>query len=297
MIKTGLHLPTGSNHELVRLLIKHPDVDLKWVSGPAMPREGVTTLFDALQGENVSIPATPDFSAIDLYIGPDTAELDRFLGQNVSAKAILTNMMMRPVGASDGVPGVCEFNRKALVRGARVALQPDVPTLLAALALMPLAKNLLLNSPVTGTMLLPRRTGTDIRVPAATMPPLEFNVLRENILVQLQHSFSSPIEITSIEHDDTFACAIIIVDVRMALDQIRRLYADFYSDHRHVFFPTRAITSSMVAGTNKTAISLGQDGLGRLIITTAFDSYYKAGAGNVLHIMNLLFGLDELTGF
>ncbi|MDE6300723.1 MAG: hypothetical protein K2M19_03305 [Muribaculaceae bacterium] len=297
MIKTGLQLPAGSGPEIVRLLLRHPDVDLRWVSANAMPPEGVTALFDAIQGESTPISPVPDFENIDLYIGPDTAALDRFLGQNVRAKAILTNMMMRPVDASDGVPGVCEFNRKALVRGARVALQPDITTLLGALALMPLAKNLLLNTPVTGTMLLPGRTGTSIRVPAATLPPLDFKVLRENILAHLQQSFSAPIEITSVEHSDTFACAILTIDVRMALDQIRRIYTEFYADHRHIFFPTRTITREMVTGTNKTAISLGHDGLGRLIVTAAFDSRYKAGAGNVIHMLNLLFGLDELTGF
>ena len=297
MIKTGLQLTPGAGPELVRLLLGHPDVDLRWVNAPSMPADGVGSLFDALQGEAPAIPSKPDFDAIDLYIGPDTAALDTFLGQNVRAKAILTNLMMRPVGASDGVVGVCEFNRKAMVRGARVALQPEVATLLGAMALMPLAKNLLLNSAITGTMLLPGRTGATVRVPAATLPPMEFKVLRENILQELQQSFSSPIEITSIETSDSFACAVLTVDIRMSLDQVRRLYTDFYADHRHIFFPTRAITRAMVADTNKTAISLGHDGLGRLLVTVGFDARYKAGAGNVVHTLNLLFGLDELTGF
>ncbi len=296
MIKTGIQLHPGAGPELISMLLRHPDVDLRWVSGASMPADGVTSLFDSLQGVAAQIPSVPDFDAIDLYIGPDTAQLDSFLGGNVRAKAILTNMMMRPVSASDGLPGVCEFNRKAMVRGARVALQPEVPTLLGALALMPPAKNLLLNTPVTGTMLLPWR-GSTVRVPAATMPPMDFKVLRENILEQLQQSFTAPIEITSIEHPDTFACAVLTLDIRMSLDQVRKLYADFYADHRHVFFPTRAITRDMVMNTNKTAISLGHDGFGRLIVTTAFDARYKGGAGNVMHILNLLFGLDELTGF
>ncbi len=301
MIKTGINLSPLISADLIRLLINHPDVDLRWVSGASMPAEGVSAVFDQLQGEVGEVPVTADLSAIDLYIGNDFQGLEQFIDGSATAKAIVLGPQLRLPGYEGAVLGVCEFNRKALVRGARLAIQPDVPTLLGAIALMPLAKNLMLNSPICGTMLLPqsRMNGAgDFRLAAATMTPMTFRPLREQILGQLQTSFSSPVEITAIENRTSpFACAILTVDMKMGLDQACALYRDFYSDHRHIVFPTHAVNEAMVHGTNKTVIGLGQDGLGRLIVTVGFDSRYKGAAGNVVHLLNLLFGLDERTGF
>ncbi len=298
MIKTGINFSGLIGPELVRLLVNHPDIDLRWVAGQGLPPEGISAVFDQLQGELRPIPKQPDFDAIDLYIGHDFAELQTFLDTHPQAKAIILGPLLNLSGYPEGVIGVCEYNRKALVRGARLGLQPDLYTLLGALALMPLARNLMLNAPVTGTMIMPSDTRTGItKVPAATLSPLTFKTLRTDILQQLQTSFDAPIEITRIEMPSPyFACAVITVDLKIDLNEARRIFTDFYDDHRHVVFPTRPVSDVMVLGTNKTVIGLGKDGLGRLIVTVAFDARFKE-AGNIIHMLNLLFGLDELTGF
>lgn len=302
MIKTGINLSPLISADLIRLLINHPDVDLRWVAGSSMPAEGIAAVFDQLQGEVGEVPSVADFSAIDLYIGNDFQGLEKFLNEQSESKAIVLGPQLRLPGYDNAVLGVCEFNRKALVRGARLALQPDIPTILGAIALMPLAKNLMLNSVVSGTMLIPQGVGTggagDYRCAAATLSRVAFKPLREQILEQLQTSFTAPIEVTTIENmTSQFACAVLTVDLKIELEQVRRLYIDFYDDHRHIVFPTHAVNEAMVHGTNKTVVGLGQDGLGRLIITVGFDARYKGAAGNVVHLLNLLFGLDERTGF
>ncbi len=301
MIKTGINLSPLISADLIRLLINHPDVDLRWVAGPSMPAEGVSAVFDQLQGEVGEVSVDADFQAIDLYIGNDFQGLEKFLNEQPKSKAIVLGPQLRPLGYDEAVLGVCEYNRKALVRGARLALQPDIPTILGAIALMPLAKNLMLNAPVAGTMLLPQasmRGAGDFRCAATTLSPGAFKPLREQILEQLQTSFNAPIEITAIENTTShFACAILTVDIKMGLDQVRRIYKEFYDDHRHIVFPTHAVNEAMVHGTNKTVVGLGHDGLGRLIVTVGFDARYKGAAGNVLHLLNLLFGLDERIGF
>lgn len=301
MIKTGVHLSSHTSPELIRLLINHPDVDLRWVGAQDMPAEGVAAVFDELQGEAGKIPVFEDFTKIDLYIGRDFDGLDTYLSSNPTSKAILLGAPNKPGGYPEAVAGICEYNRKPLVRGARLALQPDVPTLLGAIALMPLAKNLMLNSVIGGTMLLPNKAmrGTgEFRVPATTLSPLAFKTLREKVLQELQTSFDSPIEVAAIEsRDSDFACAVLNLDVKIDLADVRKLYRDFYDDHRHIVFPTHPVNEAMVVGTNKTVIGLGKDGFGRLVVTVAFDARFKGGAGNIVHILNLLFGLEERTGF
>jgi len=298
MIKTGVNFSGLIGPELIRLLINHPDIDLRWVSGANMPADGISAVFDQLQGEVGKVPVKPDFSAIDLYIGNDFPELESFLNSNEKAKAVILGPLLKLTGYENGVLGVCEYNRKAMVRGGRLAIQPDMFTYLVAIALMPLAKHLLLNSAVTGTILMPAPgTANGIRVPATTLSPLTFKKLRTEILQKLQTSFEAPVEVSAIDiPGSNFACAMLTVDMKISLADVRKLYEEFYGDHRHIVFPNRPVNEAMVRGTNKTVIGLGNDGLGRMIVTVGIDARFKE-AGNVVHMLNLLFGLDELTGF
>lgn len=301
MIKTGINLTPHISAELIRLLLKHPDVDIRWVSGASMPADGVGAVFDQLQGEVGKIPTEGSLNDINLYIGNDFVGLDRFISARENAKAILVGPLLRMEGYSEAIQGVCEFNRKAMVRGGKLGIQPDVTTLLGALALMPLAKHLMLTTAVNGTMLLPTATSVSsstFRVEPTTLGAAVWRSLRDDILLPLQTSFNSPIEIIAIENRaDNFACAVLTLDIKVAHEEVEKIYREFYCDHRHIVFPTHPINDAMVAGTNKTVISLGRDGMDRLIITVGFDASMKGGAGNVLHMLNLLFGLDELTGF
>lgn len=301
MIKTGINLTPHISAQLIRLLLKHPDVDIRWVSGASMPAEGVGAVFEQLQGEVGDIPTSGSLNDINLYIGNDFVGLDKYLDSRENAKAIIVGPLLRMEGYENGITGVCELNRKAMVRGGKLGIQPGVVTLLGALALMPLAKHLMLNCPVLGTMMLPASLpaapGT-FRVETTTISESALRPLRDNVLCALQSSFSSPIEINAIEaRDTTFACAIFTLDIKVDHSEIEKIYRDFYSDHRHIVFPTHPVNEAMVRGTNKTVIALGRDGIGRLIVTIGFDAAIKAGAGNVVHMLNLLFGLDELTGF
>lgn len=295
MIKTGISLSYPLiTPELFRLLKKHPDIEICQIEGAKDNSTYHQELFETLQEEIKGIPIAlspeeMDFSELDLYIGPS----NKLLPENREFKAIFTD-------SGTGELGVCEFNRKALVRGATEVTLPDLPTILGALALMPLAKNLLLNSPISVTMLLPvDRLGSrsSFTVPNSGLTSDNLNILREKILTVLQNSFNSPVDISTIcSTVSSFACAVFNTGVKISSEQARELFMDLYSDHRHIYFPEGTISERMVIGTNKTIISLRNDSLGKLVVNVACDGLYKGGAGNIVHILNLLFGLDERTG-
>lgn len=294
MIKTGVYLSDDCSAQLIRLLVKHPDVEIMWILLPENCR-GACDVLSELQGEIAGIPVFNDgvdqidYSSLDLYIGEPVESFKEYFEGNDSVKMI---------GSGD-IQGVCELNRKAMVRGGRAVTTPDTITLLGALALMPLAKNLMLNGVVTGVMLLPgeSRKHACYCIPPDGLSAGGLRVLRDEILPSLQTSFNSPVEISCIEsYESTFACAILTVDFKITAGQALDIYRNYYEDHRHVFFPEKSITDSMVMGTNKTAVCLRNDSLGRLVVSVGFDARYKAGAGNIVHILNLLFGLDERTG-
>ncbi len=290
MIKVGIRLSSEITSQLVRLLLNHPDVDIKWISTEA----NISKHFEELCGElPATISTTADFDAIDLYIGNEFPGLAAKLEQNEKLKAVVTRASNEPEGS---VLGVAEFNRKALVRGCRMAVQPNVVTLLSALALMPLAKNLLLNSSIAVTMLLPIEE-KGLRLGYGMIPAENFDVLNNKIISQLQTSYTSAISAATVGNGySSFAGAEFKLGCKMELDDIMRLYHEFYDDHRHIVITNGSIHQAMVRGTNKTVISLDHDGANNLNVSIGFDAIYKAGAGNIVHLMNLLFGLHECTG-
>lgn len=300
MIKTGLTITSESSADMIRLLLGHPDVELRWVACPA--GAAAANLFDELTGEVAELPSTPDWDGIDLYIGPWSADTEaRILRSGSTLKAVFTDPGARLDVYEEGAAalGVAEFNRKTLVRGARVAAQPDAVTMLCALALMPLAKNLLLGPAIGGTVLLPGTEGRrGFTMPGQPLPQGAFRELHDEILSKLQTSSDPDYRVYTVRGDgsSTFAAATLGLGVNMSLDDITALYRDFYDDHRHVALTARSVSEAMVRGTDKAVISLRQGQDRTLWVTVGFDAAYKAGAGNAVHLLNLLFGLDERTG-
>lgn len=295
MIKTAISLDYPLiTPELIRLLQKHPDVEILWIER-SKNTEYENDFFETLQDEVNEIPiietaTDSDFEDVDLYIGKPKA----YLPEKENLKLIFTE-------PTDAVTGVCEYNRKAMVRGASKVYSPDISTILCALALMPLAKNLMLNSSVSATLLLPvdrHASRSAFSLSAKGLNQESIQDLHDKILSELQTSFNSPIVGNIIESTvSSFACAIFTLDIKISADQALVLFKDFYSDHRHIYFPQKSISERMVLGTNKSVITLHNDSVGHLVVSVACDALFKGGAGNILHILNLLFGLDERTGF
>lgn len=297
MIKTGLSAKTPGFVALYRLLKAHPDVEITSIVYPGNAAR-VTDIYPELAGEcSDCFSDTPDYGRLDLYIGPfDPATNDcPELRLIITGAAPETGEVNREM-----VMGLPEYNRKALVRSARAAWLPDQITTLGALALMPLAKNLLLNSTIQGAVSVCDMAGRRGRaaggrlVADSNLEPLTAEVLRG-----LQTSFSAELRVLSFVHDGDVAMAQFAMPLAMSSEAIGELYHAFYDDHRHVVLldtPAYTVTSAMVRGTNKAVIGIVAEG-GTLTVTVAVDSRFKCGAGNIVHLLNLFFGLHELTGF
>lgn len=300
MIKVGLahNLPDVAN--LVRHLVKHPDVEIVWMHnfGRTFP---VSQQYPELMGEfDMKYTDKPDFTAINLFIG---WPISNDIKDSDGLKSIFCTGYTNCAGAVDHPVeiGLPEFNRKALVRGARSAYLPDEITYLGALALMPLARNLLLGGDINAALLL---SGTDPGNPrdmaawGSCLSDFFTQELREKVLRPLQMSFNSPLRMLPFDVKGNVSMATFVIDTTMNLCDIMQLYHDFYDDHRHVtVLPENSpeVKACQVEGTNKSVIGLKAEN-GRLYVSVAFDSRMKLGTGNIIHIMNLLFGLDERTG-
>lgn len=317
MIKAGII--GGSGHragELIRLLINHPDVDLVWVNNPDATGRKVCDTHLGLTGEfELPFTATADLSSVDIVFSclPKGRSKEFFSSVTLpdELKIIDLSSDYRSSDAPEGhdfVYGLAELNRKPMVRGARHVATPGSVAMAVELALLPLARNLMLNKPVHITAI----TGTT-DTETAPESVIDFERRHDNIslsrafvhpqldeikavFAELQTSYGADLNLLSFGGSfprGTFIAAYL--DCAVGLDEIRRLYEEYYSDHNFTFIVDRPVDIKDVANTNKCLIHLDKIG-DRLLVTAAIDNLLKGASGNAVHCMNLLFGLHERTG-
>lgn len=315
MIKAGIIGGAGyTAGELLRLLINHPDVDIKWVNSSSNSGNLVTDVHQGLIGEiDLRFTDGTPMDEIDvLFCCTPHGQTRTFLESHEVPEDLriidLSADYRIEDGTHDFVYGLPELNRKRIVRGAKHIANPGCFATAIQLALLPLAKNLLLNSDIHVTAIT-GSTGAGVK-PSATShfswrnnnvsiyKPFTHQHLAEirQSLTQLQSSFSKPIEFIPMR--GPFArgiMAVIYLDCPVDLDVVKKLYEDFYDDHNFTFITDKAPDLKDVVNTNKCIIHLEKID-GKLLITSVIDNLVKGASGQAVHNMNLLFGLHERAG-
>ncbi|MDD2960531.1 MAG: N-acetyl-gamma-glutamyl-phosphate reductase [Muribaculaceae bacterium] len=314
MIKAGIIGGAGyTAGELIRLLLIHPDVEISWVNSTSNAGNDITAVHQGLIGEtDLKFTSTTEWDKIDvLFCCTPHGETRRFMEANAVPEDLkiidLSTDYRHKDDTHDFVYGLPELNRKHIIRAKHVA-NPGCFATAIQLALLPLAKNLMLNSDIhvnaiTGS------TGAGVK-PSATS---HFSWRNDNIsiykpfkhqhldeirqsLVQLQNSFNS--EINFIPVRGCFARGIfatIYMDCPIELDVLRKLYDDYYDDHNFTFVSDKMPDLKDVVNTNKCILHLSKEG-NKLLIVSVIDNLIKGASGQAVHNMNLLFGLHERAG-
>lgn len=315
MIKAGIIGGAGyTAGELIRLLINHPDVQIEWVNSSSNAGNRVDAVHQGLIGETdlKFISETP-FEDIDvMFCCTPHGETRKFMeAHNVPENLRIIDLSTdyrHQDGSHDFVYGLPELNRKKIVNGTKHIANPGCFATCIQLTLLPLAKNLLLNSDIhvhaiTGS------TGAGVK-PGATShfswrndnvsiyKPFKHQHLDEirQSLTQLQNSFKS--ELNFIPMRGCFSRGIfasVYLDCPLELDMVRKLYDDYYSDHSFTFVTDKMPDLKDVVNTNKCLLHLIKEG-DKLLIISVIDNLLKGASGQAVHNMNLLFGLHERVG-
>lgn len=315
MIKAGIIGGAGyTAGELLRLLINHPDVEIKWVNSSSNAGNLVTDVHQGLIGEiDLRFTDETPLDKIDvLFCCTPHGQTKTFMESHDVPEDLriidLSTDYRIEDGTHDFVYGLPELNRKRIVRGAKRVANPGCFATAIQLALLPLAKNLLLNSDIHVTAIT-GSTGAGVK----PSPTSHFSWRNNNVsiykpfthqhlaeirqsLSQLQTSFNKPIEFIPMR--GPFArgiMAVVYLDCPVELDVIKKLYEDFYDDHNFTFVTDKAPDLKDVVNTNKCIIHLDKIG-GKLLITSVIDNLVKGASGQAVHNMNLLFGLHERAG-
>lgn len=316
MIKIGIIGGAGyTAGELIRLLLNHPDVELKWVHSTSNAGNPVSGVHQGLVGETALYftNETP-LDAVDaIFLCTPHGESRKFLElhkDNIPDDLRIIDLSQDFRIADDThdfIYGLPELNRKYIIRGKHVA-NPGCFATAIQLALLPLARNLLLNSDIhvnaiTGS------TGAGVK-PSATShyswrndnvsiyKPFTHQHLAEiyQTLHGMQASFNSKVNFIPVRGCFSRGIfATLYMDCPVELSEIKKLYNEYYDDHNFTFVSDRMPDLKDVVNTNKCLLYLTKED-GKLLIVSVIDNLLKGASGQAVHNMNLLFGLHERVG-
>lgn len=314
MIKAGIIGGAGyTAGELIRILINHPDVEIAFINSSSNAGNKITDVHTGLYGEtDLTFTSELPFDKADvLFFCTAHGDTKKFMEEHVlpeGLKLIDLSMDFRIESPEhDFIYGLPELNRKRIIRCNRIA-NPGCFATAIQLALLPLAKNLMLNNPVhihaiTGS------TGAGQK-PSATS---HFSWRNDNVsiykpfthqhlaeikqsLKQLQNSFDTDLNFIPVRGNFSRGIfATLYTDCPVELSEIKRIYEEYYDDHSFTFVTDKNPDLKQVVNTNKCLLYLEKFG-DKLLITSMIDNLLKGASGQAVHNMNLLFGLEETVG-
>jgi N-acetyl-gamma-glutamyl-phosphate reductase len=317
MIKVGIIGGSGyTAGELIRILMFHPNATLDFVYSTTNAGKPLSIAHHDLMGDiemNFTDQVNPNVNVVFLCLGhgKSKAFLEQHQFSNDTKIIDLGNDFRLTKDAEfDGkqfVYGLPELNKTA-IQSAKYIANPGCFATAIQLALLPLAKNGLLNEDVhinattgsTGAGVSPSET-THFSWRNNNMShykAFEHQHLGEinQSIQQLQAGY--PNELLFIPNRGDFARGIfatLYTTVSDSLEDIVAKYEAYYADQPFVTVTTTNINMKQVVQTNKCIISLMKKG-NRLLITSVIDNLTKGASGQAIQNMNLIFGLDETTG-
>ena len=314
MIKVGIVGGAGyTAGELIRLLLNHPDVEIVFVNSTSNAGNRITDVHEGLYGEtDLCFTNLLPLDKIDLlFFCTAHGDTKKFMAKHEvpeGVRIIDLSMDYRIKSPEhDFVYGLPELNRRAICEARHVA-NPGCFATCIQLAVLPLAKHLLLNSDlhvnaITGS------TGAGVK-PSATS---HFSWRNDNISIykpfthqhlaeigqsfrQLQNSFNSRINFIPVRGNFSRGIfATTYLDCKIELEEIKRIYEEYYADHSFTFLTDKNPDLKQVVNTNKCLLYL-QKIEDRLLIVSMIDNLLKGASGQAVHNMNLMFGLEETVG-
>ena len=315
MIKAGIVGGSGyTAGELIRLLLNHPDVNLRWIHSRSHAGERLDSVHKGLVGEtNLSFGSEAPLDEIDvLFMCTQHGSSKDFIDSHElppELKVIDMSQDFRKTSDEhDFVYGLPELNRRRIVHDCVHVANPGSFATAVELALLPMAKNLMLNSPLHINSIM-GSTGVGSRPEQSVhyswrssnmqlYKPFKHEQIDEikQTLSALQMSFKADIDFIPMHGPFTRGVfTTIYMDCNIDIDELKRIYNEYYDDHNFTFVVEAPVDLKDVVNTNKCLINLERVG-SKLIITSVIDNLLKGGSGTAVHNMNLLFGLHERVG-
>lgn len=314
MIKVGIIGGAGyTAGELIRLLINHPEAEIMFINSQSNAGRKITDVHGGLLGEtNLEFTDQLPLEAIDvLFFCMGHGDTRRFLESHTlpeGLKVIDLSMDYRLKDEShDFVYGLPELNRRATCSAQHVA-NPGCFATAIQLALLPLAKHLMLNDDVMVTAIT-GSTGAGVKPQGTSHFSWRDNNLSvykafqhqhvpeiKQSILQLQQSFDHEIDFIPVRGDFPRGIfAMVTVKTKVEIEELYRIFTDYYEDDSFTHVVRENIDLKQVVNTNKCLLHLEKHG-DKLLIISCIDNLLKGASGTAVHNMNLMFNLEEKVG-
>ena len=314
MIKVGIIGGAGyTAGELIRLLLLHPEVEIKFIHSTSNAGNNITDVHGGLLGETdlVFTDELP-FEKIDLlFFCTAHGDTRKFMDSHAlpdELKVIDLSMDYRiKSNDHDFIYGLPELNRRNTCKSRYVA-NPGCFATCIELGLLPLAKEHLLKGDISVNAIT-GSTGAGVKPSSTThyswrdnnisiYKPFEHQHVPEIMqsIKQLQPDFDGSIDF--IPYRGCFPRGIfatLVVKCDLDIETLYNLYTAYYERDSFTHVVERPIDLKQVVNTNKCLIHLEKHG-DKLLITSVIDNLLKGASGTAVHNMNLLFGLAETVG-
>ena len=312
MVRVGIAGGAGyTAGELVRLLVNHPSVEIKYIQSESHKGEPISSVHSDLLYSDLTF-SDIDFEDIDaLFICMGHGNSAKFLADNPVPESVkiidLSNDFRLKADAGEFVYGAPELNREKIL-SARCVANPGCFATSINLALLPLAAAGLLPEEVTitgitGSTGAGQKPTPDTHFSNRNANLSNYKVFTHQHLGEIGETVvaAGGSEQTDIAFVPVRGCHArgIMIDVVVRLDadleQIVEIYKNYYAAHPFVCVSDKPVYMKQVVNTNYCFLSLQKSGR-KLIITSVVDNLLKGASGQAVQNMNLMFGLDEMEG-
>lgn len=304
--------------ELIRLLINHPFVDIRFVLSKSNAGNLISKVHNDLIGETNLIFAEnldQDIDVLFLCVGHGDAK--KLLAENSVASHIRIIDLSQDFRLNENniisgrafVYGLPELNKKEISNAQNIA-NPGCFATAIQLGLLPIAKAGLLTDVYTTGITGSTGAGQSLSTTShfswrannvSAYKTLHHQHLKE-IGESLQQASGNNLNTKDLIHfvpwRGDFARGIYTSSVtkcEMGLDEVKKMYQDFYAGAAFTHISDTMIDLKQVVNTNKCLIHIEKQG-DKIAIHTAIDNLIKGASGQAVQNMNILFGLNEVSG-
>ena len=297
--------------ELIRLLINHSAVELKYIQSSSHDGEPIHSVHTDLIYSDLKF-SNIDFEDIDvLFICLGHGNSAKFLAENPVPAAVkiidLSNDFRLKADAGEFVYGAPEINREQ-IKGCRCVANPGCFATSINLALIPLAAAGILPEEVTvtgitGSTGAGQKPTNDTHFSNRTANLSNYKVFTHQHLGEIGETVvaAGGSEATDIAFVPVRGChsrgiiSDVVVRVDESLEKIVDIFKSYYAEHPFVCVSDKPVYMKQVVNTNYCFLSLQKEGR-KLLITSVVDNLLKGASGQAVQNMNLMFGLDEMEG-
>ncbi|RPH28899.1 MAG: N-acetyl-gamma-glutamyl-phosphate reductase [Bacteroidales bacterium] len=296
--------------ELLRLLINHPNVEIKFVNSESHKGRPVSDVHHDLLGDTNLYFDSIDFTQVDVvFLCKGHGKSLQFMKEIQLPKSIKIIDLSEDFrdGKEGFVYGLPEFNRERIKSTSKLA-NPGCFATAIELALLPLASSNMLYSNVHITAIT-GSTGAGQSLSETShfswrnnnisiYKPFKHQHLKEigMCIKNLQPTFKKVINMIPIRGNFSRGIlASIYTQCHWDGEYVKSRFIDYYQNHPFIRIVDEMPDLKQVVNTNKCIIYIEKID-DKIYIVSAIDNLLKGASGQAVQNMNLMFGLDEITG-